>query len=720
MHEHLFCGLQPAPLGSYLKALGVLRLVSEQCDPEATGHWTEAGFVLRSRASADDVRSFFVQRYQPSPVANPWNGAGGFYHREDKATGRRDKETAATRALGSIRDSTAKRLCSLRNAIVTARGVVHAMALDAAPKDDDKVRLVNALRDRLADDGVAWIDAALVVGAEDLGFPPILGTGGTEGALDFASNFYQRLAELFDFTTGEPTAESAHLLHAALDAEPIRGLTKAAIGQFDPGSAGGGNAAPGFDGASIVNPWDFVFLLEGTFLLASAATKKLASAAPGTLVYPFSVRAVGAGYASASAADESDTRNELWLPLWHAPTGCAELKRLFGEGRAEVGRRQAAHAVDFARAIGTLGVDRGIGAFQRFGFHKRNGKSYFATPLGRWRVARNPNLELIDKHLSQWIDRLRRAARGTYAPASWQRVAKSVEAAVLDLASSAAEQPQKVQTLMRAISSAEATVGRTDDGRTKVRPVPPLSARWLTRADDGTVEHELAIALASTAIRERLTAARWLGKGAQWAAHEDHRTAWGANPLDRGLVATVRRQQIESQQAERALKIPVGIEPSRGALGAFLAMETDDDRLEQLIRSYALVHPLTVKMAEGGHVSLTPLPATWALCALVHRRVDPTDDSGTTELALTPLLVHTLAAGRGRDATGIAAQRLRSTGARLRLGEAPMTLQQSLRIAATLAFPFGDSLRREAIALATWQSKTPSERVDVDRKASNL
>src|SRR5690554_4725912 len=39
-------GCRPTPLASYLKAIGVLRLVGEQADPGVRGRWTDAGFGL--------------------------------------------------------------------------------------------------------------------------------------------------------------------------------------------------------------------------------------------------------------------------------------------------------------------------------------------------------------------------------------------------------------------------------------------------------------------------------------------------------------------------------------------------------------------------------------------------------------------------------------------------------------------------------------------------
>ncbi|MCB9730855.1 MAG: type I-U CRISPR-associated protein Csx17 [Deltaproteobacteria bacterium] len=707
MPEHVLTGCQPEPLGAYLKALGVLRLVSEQADASARGRWTPEGFAIQTTLGRDALKRFFLEEYRPTPVANPWNGAGGFYFRNEKDTGVREKETTATKTLSEVVGSAAARLGAFRDALEVARREVDRLGLSEAPKEEAKVTLVNRLRDRLSDEAVGWLDAALVVDVESLGFPPILGTGGTEGALDFASNFYQRLAEVFDFGSGAPTKASDGLWSAAIFGRPTKGLTKAAIGQFDPQGVGGGNAAPGFSGDSLVNPWDFILLLEGTLLLASATTRKLDQVGPGALTYPFSVRAVGAGYASSASADEDKSRNELWLPLWKRPTGREELARLFGEGRAEIGRKAAVHAVDFVRAIGTLGVDRGIDAFTRYGFHQRNGKSYFATPLGRWEVRRNPKLDLIDEPLARWLDQLRRAARAQHAAASWGRAAKAVERAIFELAK--AEGPLAVQALMGTLADAEATFSRSPAGREKLRPVPPLPQRWLAQARDGSFEHQLAMSLASTPIRERLTLARWGKRQVSWMAHEDYRTVWGEAPLARGLADVVAREDIESAQvtdgSDGRRPTLASRPPLASALRAFLEGTVDLERLDALVRAYALVHPSNVGFpSKPASRPVSFLPPGYALCALAVHRVNPvTPDDPKTRLPRTPGILAALRRGDGTGATAAAARRLRAAGLALAVEGVPMTSEQCARVAAALAFPCSDELARicvRSIALA--------------------
>lgn len=103
----------------------------------------------------------------------------------------------------------------------------------------------------------------------------------------------------------------------------------------------------------------------------------------------------GGGSGAGNQNDEADSHDEIWLPVWYQATGLNELNGLFQEGRATVGRRPAKDGLDFARAVASLGVDRGITEFQRYGFMMRSGKSYLATPISRIATRANPSAELI-------------------------------------------------------------------------------------------------------------------------------------------------------------------------------------------------------------------------------------------------------------------------------------------------------------------------------------
>ena len=316
----------------------------------------------------------------------------------------------------------------------------------------------------------------------------------------------QRLLEVIDPKVGAATAESAAWLAQALFTENVNApASKAPVGQFLPGSAGGANATAGFEAKSSVNPWDFVLMIEGTLLFSAAAARKLESAQPGQLIYPFCVRQAGVGYASASLLDENDARAEMWMPLWSARATLAELRAVFSEGRAQVGGRPARDGVDFARAVVTLGVDRGIAMFQRYGFQVRNGLAYFATPLERVRVERNARVDLLSD-IDAWLDRFRgKAGPSSNAPASVTRALRGVEEAILDLCKN--NRAENSQAILIALGACERALARSQSWATEnVQPIFGLTLRWLRKADNRFFWKQLSSAGAKLLARSRRAA----------------------------------------------------------------------------------------------------------------------------------------------------------------------------------------------------------------------
>jgi len=82
-HVHRLDGCRPTPLAHYLKALGVLRLISEQADPDARGWWTEDVFHLATKLDKNELTAFFLERYSPSSILSPWLKGSGFYQADD-------------------------------------------------------------------------------------------------------------------------------------------------------------------------------------------------------------------------------------------------------------------------------------------------------------------------------------------------------------------------------------------------------------------------------------------------------------------------------------------------------------------------------------------------------------------------------------------------------------------------------------------------------------
>lgn len=610
--EHVLDGCAPVPLAGYLKALGVFRLVAEQIDPDAKGFWRDERFVLRTRLSEDELVWFFVDTYESTPVVSPWNGGSGFWRKDNRE------------GFDAILASAGPRLAPYRLAIQACQQVIQERGLSEAPKEEAKADLIAALRAVLSDEACRWLDGVLALTADGPRYPPILGTGGNDGRLDFSSNFMRRLSQLIDHT-----AEiSADALRSALFSAPSAGLEKGAVGQFSPGTAGGVNAGVGFEAESRINPWDFILTVEGALAFAAAAVRRHAQDRGAALAFPFTTRAVGAGSGAASFSDEADARAEFWAPLWSRASGLSELLLLMSEGRAVLETSAARDGLDFARATAQLGIARGIDAFQRHGFLMRAGKAYFATPLGRVRVRENRPASLIsDLDEKGWLSHARSAIRDKIAPASLLALGRWFDEALFRLAADASH--DAVQEALIAIGALTLEGGRRPKLREGLHP-PRLSAGWVEAAgkDDETHEFALAAAIASIDATTRtkpddagfdLPFRRHLGPlapGPRQDAWDDTTESralavWSGRDLVRDMGAVLERRLIEAQRREflrgNQPELPLrgrGTAPLAAVL-AFLAGRTDDDRIAALSAGLAWVRsPFGLRSGVERHETL--------------------------------------------------------------------------------------------------------------------
>lgn len=644
-------GCAPVPLAGYLKALGVFRLVAEQKDPDARGFWRDERFVLKTRLSREELVGFFLNEFHPTPVISPWNGGSGFYFQEGKTkekdpatgkrikTGVRDQATEATRVLDNILSSKTERLRAYREAIESAKVRLTVRNFNAAPGDDDKAKLIRELRSEAPDATAAWIDASSTVTQRDVVFPPLLGSGGNDGNLDFSTTIIQAIISLIDLQSGAPSAEANSLLTASLFAEVTQTGGGTAISQFAPSAIGAPNSSVGFGGASSGIAWDVIFGFEGALVMSTALARRIGAEGDGAASFPFMIarRGVfGAGAGNVAPADEN-ARGEFWAPLWRRPATLGELTTLFREGRAVVDRKIANDALDFAQALGRLGVDRGVEQFERYAFEQRYGNMHLGVPLGRWRVERNANADLVAEiTASGWLDRARAAVRGKGAPASMLALGRRLDDALFRLAGD--KSSDAVQEALMAIGALVVETGRRPKLRESLPPPPRLSSDWSKTADDGSHEFALAAALASldapTAeekfrlpFRRHLAPMNVVSKNGrdkdQWdETTEAHALAvWTGRDLIRDMGRVLERRLIEAQRREflRNGKPEFPLHGWRSAplsaVAAFLEGRAEnrraDDRIAALATGLAWTHSSAPASASPEHE--TALPFAYAV-----------------------------------------------------------------------------------------------------------
>src|SRR6266568_6075147 len=272
--RHIFPGLRPEPLASYLAGLGLIRVLGEQADPAAAAAWAPGGLAVTTKV--EDIAAWLAASYVPTPVLSPWNNGSGF--------GAKDKEPLVR--LEALREHPSPRLARFREAITIAEAVVR----DARDQSwaDDKKGLVLEFRNRCPEGLLPWIDAAVVLAGDDTVFPPLLGTGGNDGRLDFSTNFHQRLLDVIG-VSDKDRARSLATARDLIDGTEAEQLAGAAIGQFDPAGAGGPGSSRFGAAESLVNSWGYVLFVEGALLFAASATRRNQHAA-GRVAMPFTVQ----------------------------------------------------------------------------------------------------------------------------------------------------------------------------------------------------------------------------------------------------------------------------------------------------------------------------------------------------------------------------------------------------------------------------------------------
>ncbi|MCY3845589.1 MAG: type I-U CRISPR-associated protein Csx17 [Acidobacteria bacterium] len=528
-------GCAPTPLASFLKALGVLRLVSspvnhvsgEAADPHARGWWENECFNLRTTLGRDALLRFFLHDYAPSPIIAPWNGRAGFLE------GDAGEESSRGGALlmRAVENSECRRLESMRCTIGLLRNNAHLgeynrlRALAKRMKEASKslkgeakrrneaegVRverkaktvkslLLPSLRSETAAHHVAYIDACYVLTAEEAA-APLLGSGGNDGSRDFGVNFAESLGDLVDFGDGSPTTRAHTELESALFDIARRAENRGSMGQFSPGQ-GGPNGTVGYEGYNPLNAWDVVLALEGTVAFAGALTRRWGATGGSRAAFPFTFEPTGAGAGSLSSEDPNRPRGEFWTPLWTKPATFSEAATIFAEGRLTVGERTARNGLDAARSVARLGAARGIGGFERYSIIQPDSKMpYQATPLGRLHTPDRPRRDLVaDLDAGDWLSRARRlVGNKKTAPARARQALRRLEDALFDMTVANRESDGARNALM-ALGGLVSWLASSPAARKDSRPPPLLSPDWLQRADDGTAEFRVAAALAALGL----------------------------------------------------------------------------------------------------------------------------------------------------------------------------------------------------------------------------
>ena len=716
-------GCAPEPLMSYLKAFGIFRLVAEQADPGARTWWRNDTFYLRSKLDRDALKTFFLEEYRPTPIVSPWNSSSSI------------TSIAESKNLDENLLSIESPRFQLWNEVVSISRRIYAQSQEIqSGKRKDWV--LAQCRVQFPDDALDWLDATYILTSDGAKYPPLLGTGGNDGRLEFSRNYLQNVVLALNLKDRRNGAEIIQdQVAAALFDEGSPRLEKRTNGFFNPGSVGGANSSVGFSGDALTNPWDYVLMFEGALLFAGAAARRLSPQSRTKAVFPFTVDNSAGGYGTSADSEYGDSsRAEFWAPIWDSPASFGELTHLVSEGRAQVGKRQATTGSDFARAVAGLGAERGVRQFHRYGFLVRNGLAYLAAPLGRFHV-KPDDKSIADRanllfNLDSWLESLRRNARGDRAPAGLRTSLEQIDRAIIEFCQRG--QPRALQNVLIAVGRAERWLAKSSI-RDNVQPLDRLSRDWLEHAKDDSHEFRLARALASIvqgkigneakigAIRENLepVEARAFSK---W---DENSTSfvWNAgDPLANMLSVLTRRCMAiqmtglndtrENDTMPRQHPLDSAYSARLDDIVAFLNGNVDYQRIADLALPLSFVRYYPRRDSGDGPSFAPPfdLPAAYAAMklTLLPRKLDCREFGDAAQIPMVPNMLSLLRAGRVGDAYKVAHRRLIASGL-TPLATAPGIADRSelgRRLAAALLFPID---ARTACSLAQRALRPPKD-----------
>ena len=481
--EHKLDGCNISPISSYLKALGVLRILSTK-DTSITSFWKCDKFTIHTYMTRDEIIRFFLDEYRPTPIVSPWSY--NVYQKSSDIISNMAKHN-------KIRfDAYLKTIHVIDSIIKDMKRICKLSKITKKEMDDNKEMLLCMCRNRLSDDAISWIDAVGIVDIKKVKYAPILGSGGNDGNFNMAENFVKNIDNMLTFRNGDQEKSRA-LLTASLFGEiaPLASITTMG---HNPSGSGGPNFGNGFDGKKLSNPWDYILMTEGVLLCAGSISKRLSSNR-GTAVFPFTASSSTVGYHTASAEDtdeggEPASKGEIWMPVWEHPTTHAEISHIFAEGRIHLGRKSARTGTEFARAVITLGTDRGIKKFQRYCILKRKGKAYLTVNAGAIHVRARPVAKLLEE-IDRWYNHLLKKSREKGAPASFIRLVRDLDAQIMKFCTKPTN--TNLMQVLISIGHLEKYTSMSKD----IMPLNVLSKEWMIGCYDGTAEFRLAASIAS-------------------------------------------------------------------------------------------------------------------------------------------------------------------------------------------------------------------------------
>ena len=565
MNDFSFEGCNNTNFGSYLKGLGIFRILGKKYD-EVKAYWRDNILHLfLPFDSNDEITDFFLDKYEPTPIVSPWNNGSGFKNPKRELNNLKNYDK---------NDAHYPRLKNYINVIMKTESLVKSREINKNLTDKEKKsEIVRLCRNSLPEETVKWIDAALILDNDGVSkFTQILTTGGNEGNLDYSITYMADIYEVFK------SKNSANLLKNSLFNCFTDQLIQTKVGKFIPGKAGGFNEGFGFENKDFnANPWDFIFLMEGALFFSTGLGKK--SISSGSFIRsPFTVQS--------SVDIQSKKRGyEIWTPLWKNPAYLYEVEKMFENGRVEIGNSPVARGVEFIQAIKNYGVDRGIYKFTRYRLlNTRGNAGYVATPVDSYNVNYVKKVDTI-KEINTLLFRLDSYIYNTSnIPDSFFRLKRKIDDSLFYILKH--DISIGIEELFYNIGKMEKYLATIKHDRVPL--ISGLSPDWLNLNSNPSNEFVIAAAISSIyrirkyiepVIYKNQTMMKWDDAMNYFSFHGSNIYRKLANVLYRGYI-----EDEKTSEKYNPFNSRIKIEPEYSTL--LINGDINEDKLEHLLYSF--------------------------------------------------------------------------------------------------------------------------------------
>jgi CRISPR-associated protein Csx17 len=672
-------GISDRPMGSYLAALGLMRIIERHVDDKAQFYWQGIDFYINTKVPQSELIEQLLANYEAMVAFNPWNKGCGIEI---------DKKTGALSYVGSIAqiaNSESRRTKKIKVLLPEFWKLIDEFKSQGTtfsyPEKAEKLAFIEQCLSRLNQHWrTEWADATVILmqitnkqGTTSVKakYPALLGSGGNVGAVDIAENYYSAVGLLFDPQTGEPVANAAACFTKAIfgaessevtESKDVKALHLLPNQDYKLDFALSKNydyAPSGGSSASTVNPALVLLASEGLSTFSGHASGGGGDTDTGKPLmgrelakYSLAVATSGASTDLVSLDERKSFTEEYFLPLWSQPRTYERLKtRLFDSPLANEAQfflpRQISDGTDFIQVLQKWAIENKItGKFARYSMLPRKGQSNFAVMLETVNVG-------VGSDLAVDLEDYRRNLRG---------FAKSDDCPALVQGSIYHFDRVFSQFIQGKCSHSDLLMALG-----KLAPVRwPKSLRydWIAPVltESNCPEFRLALSIASCGIKYYL--------------HGENQVFAVGNPIE-SLIRLQQRWGFEAEKGKVFYATSQRIFAQFADISAFISNPSFDDRLfECWLWALSLIDftgSIEQIPTEDSPLAILKLPPAYRL-GLVHIKIFDRKNSPVAAIAYTGDLKPTIA-------------RLMGAGIYPRAGKSPPALTADIRTAAALTFP---------------------------------